>query len=152
MTLYRMIDTMKYALKWSRALNHAAAEQWEAARALLLSMGDALFLEARPENVEPQSLYVLVAHRLGHHGEALRVLELAMESLNAADGRIEIERHYLMANLEMQRLLIEDRPFDECSGKLVALTNLCARINIDAVPKRLKMNFPLVESIISDPV
>ena len=112
-------------------------------------MGDAIFLEANPVNVEAQALYVLVAHRLGHNAEALRVIDLATDALTESSGRVEIERKYLRTYLEMQRLIIENRPFDECSDEIGALRELCESINLEAVPKHLKQNFPFVEAVIN---
>ena len=150
MPIQRLFFATKYAIRWVRALDYAAHSQWEAAWKQLLAMGDAIFLEANPENVEAQALYVLVAHRLGHNAEALRVIDLATDALTKSSGRVEIERKYLRAYLEMQRLIIEGRPFDECSDEVRALRGLCEKINIEAVPKHLRQNFPLVEAIIND--
>jgi hypothetical protein len=113
-------------------------------------MGEARFLEARPEHVEAQALYVLVAHRLSHNSEALRVIDLAADALKDSSGRNEVERKYLKAYLEMQRLIIEGRSFDERAGEVRALRELCEEIDIEAVPKHLKQKFPLVEAVIND--
>ena len=146
----RLILAANYAFRWVRALDFAAQEQWESSWKQLLAMGEARFLEARAENVEAQALYVLVAHRLSHNSEALRVIDLAADGLKDSSGRSEVERKYLMAYLEMQRLIIEGRPLDERVGEVRALTGLCEEIDIEAVPKHLKQKFPLVEVVIND--